>query len=131
MTTLQQQFEQARQLFRQYSPSGMRGFAREWKNFVKRSKNPLPNEIKFDISEVTPLLLPAVQNQIPWRAKDGRLWKNFQTWINHGCWEEEGPIAKTTVIKQDRCAMCGSTNVSGTYRHRWHCPRCLKQVRGW
>ena len=69
-------FEQARKLFK----GTKRGFKTEYENFRKKHD---------DWREVAPLLVPAVERQIIWRQRDERYWKNFQTWINQRCWEEE------------------------------------------
>ena len=84
-------FEDARKLF----PGKVKGHEREWANFERRSKKPVPGNIKFDIDLVMPLLIPAIEYQIRYRqwCKDNNnwcaCWKNFQTWINGGWWEEE------------------------------------------
>ncbi len=61
-----------------------RGNATEFENFVKKHK---------DWKESLGLLLPAIQNQLDWRlAANGEFrpqWKNFRTWINQRCWEDE------------------------------------------
>jgi hypothetical protein len=71
-------FETARKKF----PGTKRGFQVEFDNFKK--KHP-------DWFDVVDLLLPAIEQQIEWRKKDGRYWKMFQTWINNSCWTEEKP----------------------------------------
>ncbi len=78
-------FDEARKL---YSGS-KKGLKTEYSNFVWRSKHPIAGKPKFVIAEVLPLLKPAIDQQIIWRKADGRYWKNFQTWINQRCWEEE------------------------------------------
>ncbi len=67
-------FDKSRLLFK----GTKRGLQTEYENFCKHP----------DHREVVELLLPAVENQIRWRAEDGRYWKNFKTWVNQRCWEE-------------------------------------------
>lgn len=76
-------FDQARKLFR----GTKRGNQTEFNNFTKKHK---------DWEEKLPLLKPAIENQILWREQDNRYWKNFQTWINQSCWEEERGAHKET-----------------------------------
>ena len=95
----QELFEVARKLY----PGKKVGFTREFANFEKRSTKPTPDGIPFTIDEVIPLLKPAIEYQIRYRAwckeqnKWMAEWKNFQTWINKGCWEEEFPDFNDTV----------------------------------
>ncbi len=90
-------FEEARKLY----PGSKRGLQTEFANFKWRCKHPVSGGVPmFVVSAVLPILKPAIEQQIIWRRKDGRYWKNFQTWINNHCWEEEGqhetPIRKDT-----------------------------------
>lgn len=86
-------FEEARKLY----PGSKQGPEREYANFIKRSTRPTPDGMKFDIDFVAPLFKAAIEYQIRWRqwCKDNNQfapqWKNFQTWINKGCWEDEHP----------------------------------------
>ncbi|MDR1349140.1 MAG: DUF6291 domain-containing protein [Prevotellaceae bacterium] len=63
-----------------------RGLNTEFENFKKKHK---------DWKDVLPLLLPALEKQIEWRAKAKAAnsfvpeWKHLKTWINQRCWEEE------------------------------------------
>lgn len=75
-------FDQARKIY----PSTKRGNETEYSNFKKKYT---------DYKKVVGLLLPAINNQIKFRNKlhnRGQFvpqWKNFQTWINQRCWEDE------------------------------------------
>jgi len=80
-------FDESRKLFK----GTKRGLSTEYENFVKKHK---------DWKAVLPLLLPAVKNQIIWRAEDKRYWKNFKTWINNRCWEETRGQARETIAEQ-------------------------------
>ena len=79
------QFEQARKLYQ----GTKRGYETELKDFCKHK----------DWEKVISLLLPAIQTQIKVRQamkKRGEFvpaWKNFKTWLNQRCWEEEYPQA--------------------------------------
>ncbi len=103
-------FDEARKLFL----GSKRGLKTEFSNFVWRSKHPLAGKPKFVIIEILPLLKPAIERQIIWRQADGRYWKNFQTWINQRCWEEEQAKGQTTPLQKDVsfgkcCYRCGSS----------------------
>ena len=80
-------FEQSRLLF----PGTKRGSQTEFDNFKKHK----------DWKNVLPLLKPAVERQIQWRLNsngDFRPgWKNFRTWINRTCWEDEVTVAPVVV----------------------------------
>jgi len=82
------EFDEARRFY----PGVKRGNDREFKNFCKKNK---------DWREALPLLLPAITKQIVWREKaNGEFrppWKNFQTWINQGCWEDELPAPRKPI----------------------------------
>jgi hypothetical protein len=76
-----QQFDQARVLY----PGTKRGLVTEYNNFKTRYK---------DYKQLLALLKPAIEKQIRWRSSlpVGKFvpeWKNFTTWINNRCWEEE------------------------------------------
>ncbi len=78
-------FNEARKIF----PSTKRGNQTEFDNFVKKHK---------DWKKVLPLLKPAIEQQIQIREKTTGFvpnWKNFQTWINNRCWEEELKITES------------------------------------
>ncbi len=83
-TELKNIFEKARKLF----PGSKRGLQTEYDNFLKKHK---------DGSEVIHLLEPAIQREIIHKTNlknSGQFcpaWKNFQTWINNRCWEQEFP----------------------------------------
>lgn len=102
-----------------------RGNLTEFLNFQKKHS---------DWKEVIPLLEPAVQKQIVWRAiANGEFrppWMNFSTWINNRCWELELEPSKSTV-KKDCCHTCQSTQVSATHKDRWYCSKCMKIARGY
>lgn len=72
--------------FRSQYPGSKRGFEPEFDNFKKKYKN---------WKEITPLLLPNLQQQILWRAELKAkgvfvpIWKNMQTYLNNQCWTEE------------------------------------------
>ncbi len=82
-----------------------RGLDTEFENFKKKHK---------DWKEVLSLLKPAIQNQIQWH-KEKKLrkefvpeWKNFQTWINQRCWEEESPKLNEPELEVERKIYKGS-----------------------
>ncbi len=56
----------------------------EFDNFVKKNT---------DWRDILPKLKPAIEKEIKWREKtNGEFrptWKNFQTWINKKCWDQE------------------------------------------
>ena len=93
MNLQEQLFEEARKLY----PGKKKGFEREYKNFAKRSKHPIPDSVKFDCKQVTPLLVPAIQYLIQYHAwcKSKSKWCPeycaFTVWINQGRWEEVYP----------------------------------------
>ncbi len=84
-------FDEARKLF----PGTKRGLQTEYSNFTHRCKRPTAGQLPFILAEVLPLLKPAVEAQIAWRQNaNGEFrpaWKNFTTWINKRCWEQEMP----------------------------------------
>ena len=83
------QFEQARKKY----PGTKRGLNTEYKNFKKKHT---------DWKKVLPLLEPAIGRQIEWRMRSKATnrfvpeWKNFKTWINNRCWEDEVSIKSST-----------------------------------
>lgn len=90
MNPQEQLFEDARKLY----PGTKKGFKREYTNFILRSTKPVPNGLKFNLEDILPILKQAIAYQIKYRDWCTRTnkwtpqWKNFQTWINNGCWEE-------------------------------------------
>lgn len=68
-------------------PGSKRGIETEYANFRKK----YPKEFRGLI----PLLLPAIEKQKMHKDKLDAMkafvpnWKNFKTWINNRCWEEE------------------------------------------
>lgn len=84
-------FNDARKIF----PGKKKGNGYEFKNFIKRSTKPAPNGMEFNPEEVIQLLKKAIEYQIAYRiyAENRSIftppWKNFQTWINKNCWEDE------------------------------------------
>ena len=89
----QNQFEEVRKLY----PGTKQGHERELANFIKRSTKPTSDGISFSITKTLPLLKPAIKYQIRyriWCAENNQWvaqWKNFQTWINKGSWEDQYP----------------------------------------
>lgn len=76
---------------RKLYPDKKRGLLTEFNNFTRKHS---------DWRDILPLLEVAIRNQIDWREKQRGNpdvfiphWKNFQTWINQRCWEEESPRA--------------------------------------
>jgi len=75
-------FGESRKLY----PGRKRGTQTEFDNFTKKHA---------DWKEVLPFLKTAIENQIEYRKQQkarGEFvpnWKNFVTWINNRCWEEE------------------------------------------
>ena len=89
--------------FRKAYPTQKRGLQTEFANFKKKHK---------DWKEVLPLLLPAIQAEIAWHEEKRRKrefcpqYKNFQTWINQRCWEQEfvledPPVSSSPVKPKD------------------------------
>lgn len=107
LNPIKQEFDKARKMF----PGKKRGLGVEYANFVKRSTKPAPDGVAFTAVHVVNELVPAIQYQIRYRewAKAQNKWmpewKNFQTWINKMCWEEEYPefqdVPATTVISDE------------------------------
>lgn len=93
------EFDRSRKLY----PGTKRGNLTEYENFQKKIS---------DWKEVLPLLTPAIQNQIAYRAQlkaAGRFvpeWKNFKTWINNRCWEDSTPeLDKESLADGKLCAI--------------------------
>jgi hypothetical protein len=80
-------FNEARKLF----GGTKRGIQTEYDYFVKTHK---------DWKDVLPLLVPSVKQQIIYRAKDGRYWKGFKSWIYNRCWEETVGATMSPVNEQ-------------------------------
>ena len=99
-----------------------RGFQTEFVNFIKKHK---------DWKNVLILLLPAIQAQIKWRATaKGEFrpaWKNFQTWINQRCWEEELPSSSKptqTVVEIKQCLVDHILATHYIKADVWLCDEC-------
>ncbi len=91
--TLEEQFEEVRKMY----PGKKVGHDREWANFIARSTKPKPDQIKFKIELIVPLLVPAVEylkRYHQW-CKDNGIWCpeycGFSVWINQGRWEADYP----------------------------------------
>jgi hypothetical protein len=101
-----QQFEQARKIY----PGTKRGCETEFANFEKHK----------DWKKVLPLLKPAIEKQIEWRRESKAAniwvpkWKNFQTWINNRCWEDE--IEIESVADAAGCGPCDEEDARRTLR---------------
>lgn len=71
---------------RKFYPGTKLGNEKEFSNFTKKNKNWI---------DILPKLKPAIKYQIAHNEKlasQGKFipeWKNFQTWINQRCWEQE------------------------------------------
>lgn len=85
ISQFREKFDDARKQW----PGSKRGLETEWGNFTKKI---------HDWKEIIPLLFPAVEKAIRFRKECERVkanfipaYKNFQTWINQRCWEEEFP----------------------------------------
>lgn len=80
-------FESSRKIY----PGKKRGLDTEFTNFKKKHK---------DWETVIELLVPAIKKQESIRVEKIRNqkfvpeWKNFQTWINQRCWEDEESVNK-------------------------------------
>jgi hypothetical protein len=76
-------FDEARKSY----PGTRGGLKSEWGNFQSKHG--------AEVEEILPLLAPAIQREKTHKAalKTAGLmvpqWKNFQTWINNRCWEQE------------------------------------------
>ena len=74
-------------------PGTKRGIDTEFENYKKKHK---------DWKGCIELLLPAIKKQKDWRERTDDFvptWKNFVTWINNRCWEEEVPEEEKIVAK--------------------------------
>lgn len=86
-------FDEARKIYQ----GKKRGLETELANFTKKHK---------DWKKALPLLKPAIKAQVADRQQKKATnefvppWKNFQTWINNRCWEEEPAITSTTAPLQ-------------------------------
>lgn len=90
-------FDEARKLY----GGTKRGNETEFYNFTRKHK---------DWCEVLPLLKPAIEAQISWRQNvtDFRPpWKNFSTWVNNRCWEDELQHKETAVEQIKRLREAG------------------------
>ena len=100
-------FEKARLAY----PGVKRGAETEYENYVKKLK-----KWRLKESEVTPLLLPAIEFQI--KAREGKNWnpgwKHFSTWINNRWWEAVSDTGKKAPTK---CHFCGG-EWSGTFFYK-------------
>lgn len=84
-------FDEARKLY----PGIKKGCETEFNNFKLKHKGH---------KAILPLLESTIKKQIEWRANSSGFipeWKNFQTWINQRCWEDETPATKTDDIYTD------------------------------
>ena len=87
-------FEEARKAY----PGVKRSLTAELDDFKKKYK---------DWKEQIPKLLPAIKNQINFRAhltqnkKFVPEWKHFKTWLNNRCWEEETTLFTEAEKKND------------------------------
>ena len=86
LVALKDQFE----IFRKRYPGTKRGLDTEFNEFVKKYGG--------HVTEIVPLLLPALENLTRWReqaAKRGEFvpsFANLKTWINQRRWETEYPV---------------------------------------
>ena len=86
LVSLKDQFE----IFRKRYPGTKRGLDTEFNEFVKKYGG--------HVTEIVPLLLPALENLTRWReqaAKRGEFvpsFANLKTWINQRRWETEYPV---------------------------------------
>ena len=79
-------FDSARKAY----PGTKLGLDTEWKNFLKANK-----------PEISDLLMLAIEKEKAYKEKCALLgsfvapWKNFKTWVNQKCWEQEFSEIKT------------------------------------
>lgn len=96
--------------FRRAYPTQKRGLQTEFANFKKKHK---------DWKEVLPLLLPAIQAEIAWHEEKQRKkefcpqYKNFQTWVNNRCWEQEFLLEDQSMSDLPRKPKNGERNEKG------------------
>ena len=133
-------FEQARVLYREAGGT-VRGFGKEWLNFIKESKSRDWRLLGWTTDNVCPLLKPAIETQIAKREKlkrDGFCppWKNFKTWINGGWWTEEVP--QTGKPKITKCGKCGKPSTHSIFvyfedgaRNVYRCDACPDPEPDW
>lgn len=120
-------FDSARKLY----PGTKRGNETEFRNFQKKHT---------DWKEVLPLLEPAIQNQIAWRksAKEKEFrppWKNFKTWINNRCWEDEVKTAPKLmpcyVCKKEPAVRGNVYRKDGEVRYACRYFACMDKLKEW
>ena len=106
-------FEKARLAY----PGIKRGADVEYENYIKKLK-----KFKLKESDITPLLLPAIEFQTKERQGQNwsASWKHFSTWINNRWWEA---ISDTGKKKATVCYGCGGP-WSSTVMH----PELLREV---
>ena len=92
---MKDQFE----IFRKRYPGTKRGLDTEFNEFVKKYNG--------HVTEIVPLLLPALENLMRWReqaAKRGEFvpsFANLKTWINQRRWETEYPVESLNTIDDE------------------------------
>ena len=107
-------FEQARVLY----GGSKRGLETEFANFVQHCIRPKDGMPKIKWQSVCKRILEAVKEQIEWRRDPkGEFrpeWKNFQTWTNNRCWEEDHAVKKKQAqsLLSNKCLIC---NNDGSY----------------
>lgn len=124
-------FDEARKIY----PGTKRGNQTEFENFFKKHK---------DWKEVLPLLKPAIEKQITWRknAKGSDFvpaWKNFKTWINNRCWEDEvkipepkSPENKHAAVPIPNCLVCHHHGyIEGKDQKGKQIALCISCLKGW
>ena len=95
LVSLKDQFE----IFRKRYPGTKRGLDTEFNGFVKKYSG--------HVTEIVPLLLPALENLMRWReqaAKRGEFvpsFANLKTWINQRRWETEYPVESLNTIDDE------------------------------
>ncbi|WP_455785310.1 Lin1244/Lin1753 domain-containing protein [Butyricimonas faecihominis] len=95
LVSLKDQFE----IFRKRYPGTKRGLDTEFNEFVKKYNG--------HVTEIVPLLLPALENLMRWReqaAKRGEFvpsFANLKTWINQRRWETEYPVESLNTIDDE------------------------------
>lgn len=95
LVSLKDQFE----IFRKRYPGTKRGLDTEFNEFVKKYSG--------HVTEIVPLLLPALENLMRWReqaAKRGEFvpsFANLKTWINQRRWETEYPVESLNTIDDE------------------------------
>lgn len=95
LVSLKDQFE----IFRKRYPGTKRGLDTEFNEFVKKYSG--------HVTEIVPLLLPALENLMRWReqaAKRGEFvpsFANLKTWINQRRWETEYSVESLNTIDDE------------------------------